>query len=62
MHPYQKFPSGIFFYSKISHRMFWNPQRRCKLCVKDGQVSSRNVLKSCRFCLMPNLCQKYANV
>jgi hypothetical protein len=53
-HPYKKFPSGTLFRSKKSHRMYWDPQSLCKLCVKDEPASlmSQCVNKLGSICLL----------
>jgi hypothetical protein len=38
-HPYKKCPFNVFYCTKKSHRMFWEAQCHCKLCVKNRHAS-----------------------
>jgi len=41
-HPCKKIPSRTLFCSKKSHRLYWDPQCLCKLCVKTGPASLKS--------------------
>ena len=41
--PTKRFPLGTLFCTKASHRLFWNNQCRCRLCVKIGPASLKSL-------------------